>query len=112
MNKTLDLQAYLHSHSLDMFAVTETFLIEEILDGEIVGCGYTVHRNDRDRHGGGVMPIVRDDIPATRRQDLETDCELLWVELTLTTTNLLVGVYYNLVSRASPYFTYCAIAEK
>ena len=57
MNKTLDLQAYLHSHSLDMLAVTETFLSEEILDSEIVGRGYMVHRNDRNRHGGGVMHL-------------------------------------------------------
>ena len=95
MNKSLDLQAYLQSNSLDMLAVTETFLSAEILDDEVIGCGYTVHRRDRDRHGGGVMLIVRDDIPATRRQDLETGCELLWVELTLTPMNLLVGVYYN-----------------
>lgn len=41
------------------------------------------------------MIIVRKSIPTTRRQDLETDCELLWVELSLATTKLLIGVFYN-----------------
>ena len=95
VNKSLDLQAYLQCNSLDLLAVTETFLSSEILDGEVIDHGYTVHRRDRDRHGGGVLLIVHNSIPSTRRQDLETDCELLWVELSLTPTNLLVGVYYN-----------------
>ena len=95
MNKSFDLQPYLQSNSLDVLAVTETFLSAEILDGEIVGSGYTVHRRDRNWHGGGVMLIVHDSIPSTRRLDVETECELLWVELTLNSTNLLVGVFYN-----------------
>ena len=41
------------------------------------------------------MLIVRDNIPTTRREDLQTGCELLWVELTLAPSNLLVGAYYN-----------------
>lgn len=101
MNKSLDLQAYLQSNSLDILAVTETFLSAEILDGEIVGSGYTVHWRDRNWHGGGVMLIVHDSIPSTRRLDHETDCELLWVELTLNSTNLLVGVFYNPLGPAS-----------
>ena len=27
------------------------------------------------------MLIIHNSIPSTRRQDLETDCELLWVDL-------------------------------
>ena len=41
------------------------------------------------------MLIVHNSIPSTRRLDLETECELLWVELTLNPTNLLVGIFYN-----------------
>ena len=37
---------------------------------------------DRSRHGGGVLLLVHQDVPARRREDLETDCEILWVELT------------------------------
>ena len=74
LNKSLDLQVYLHSNSLDVLAVSETFLSPDILDGEFLGCDYEVHRRDRDRHGGGVMLTVCNSIPSTRREDLETDC--------------------------------------
>ena len=95
VNKSLDLQALIHCQGLDLLAVTETFLSDTIHDGELVGAGYSVYRRDRDRHGGGVMLIIRDSIAATRRYDLETDCELLWVELTSPLLNVLVGVFYN-----------------
>ena len=38
------------------------------------------------------MLIVRENIPVSRRQDLEMDCELIWVELTLATAKMLFGV--------------------
>ena len=70
MNKKLDLDALLATENLDILAVTETFLGEDINDSEF-GEGYSVFRRDRDRHGGGVMLMVREDIPAIRRQDLK-----------------------------------------
>ena len=42
-----------------------------------------------------MMLIIHDSIPSTRQLDLETECKLLWVELILNSTNLLVGVFYN-----------------
>ena len=80
MNKKLDLDALLATENLDILAITETFLGEDINNSEFSE-GYSVFRRDRDRHGGGVMLMVREDIPAIRRQDLETNCEVLWVEL-------------------------------
>ena len=84
VNKRIDLQALLDVQGLDVLAVTETFLSDVILDSELISDGFTIFRRDRDRHGGGVMLVVRNNIPASRRQDLETDCELLWVELSLS----------------------------
>ena len=95
VNKSLDVQAYLHSESLDVLAVTETFLSDAISDGELVGSGYSVYRRDRDRHGRGVRIIITDSIAVTRRHDLEMDCEQLWVEIASSPSNLLVGVFYN-----------------
>ena len=95
VNKLLDLQALLHCQGLDLMAVTKTFLSDVIYNGELVGAGYSVYRRDKDRHGRGVMLIIKDSIAATRRYDLEMDCELLWVELTSSPLNVLVGVFYN-----------------
>lgn len=50
--------------------------------------------NETDRHGG-VMIITQDNIPALRRQDLEIECELLWIKVTLAITKVLFGVFYN-----------------
>ena len=83
------------SENLDVVAITETFLDDNILDAELVGQSFTTFRRDRNRHGGGVMLVMRSDIPAYRRYDLETNCELLWVELTTTSRNVLVGVFYR-----------------
>ena len=95
MNKRTDMLALLRSQSLNILAVTETFLDEDILDSELIDDNFTIFRRDRNRHGGGVMLVVDATIPAKRRQDLETDCELLWIELSLSPTNILFGVFYN-----------------
>ena len=42
MNKKLDIQALLVAEYLDVLAVTETFLGDEILDSELVGDDYTI----------------------------------------------------------------------
>ena len=90
----MDLDALLATGNLDILALTETFLGEDINDSEF-GEGYSVFRRDRDRHGGGVMLLVREDIPAIRRQDLKTNCEVLWLKLLLIPSKLFVGVFYN-----------------
>ena len=41
------------------------------------------------------MLLVRNGIAATRRQDLESEAELLWVELVLSSTTILLGVFYR-----------------
>ena len=94
VNKSLDSQAMILSENLDVVAITETFLDDNILDGELVDQSFTIFRRDRNRHGGGVMLVLISGIPAYRHYDLETNCELLWVELTTTLRNILVGVFY------------------
>ena len=96
VNKQLDLNALLCANKLDVLAISETFLSPDIFDHECVHSNsYTVFRRDRNRHGGGVMLIVNSSISATRRQDLETDCEILWVELCLQNRKVLFAVSYR-----------------
>ena len=77
VNKTLDLQALLISEDLDVIAITETFLSEDVLDSELVDVAtYTVCRQDHNRDGGGIMLILKSDISVVHREDLETDCGL------------------------------------
>ncbi len=99
VNKSRDLQALLVSEKLDAVAITETFLSHDILDSELLDGipDFTIFRRDRNRQGGGVMLVLRNGIPAIRRTDLETDCELLWVEITpaSASSNFLLGVFYR-----------------
>lgn len=78
----LDLHTLLESDQLDILAVTETFLSDNVIDSKLVDCSkYRVFRSDRDQHGGRVMVIVHSNLPAVRRKDLETECEIIWIEL-------------------------------
>ena len=105
MNKKLDIQALLVAEYLDVLAVTETFLGDEILDSELVGGDYTIFRRDRNRHGGGVMLYVKNSISAIRRTDLETNCEVLWVELSTAPSKMLLGTFYRPPSSTHEYLT-------
>ncbi len=89
VNKRLDLHALLMSKQI---AVTETFCNDDVLDSELSSSHYSIFRRDRNRHGGGVLLMIRSNIPATRRRDLESACEILWTELPKHT---LLGVYYR-----------------
>ena len=95
VNKAPDLKAMTDVANPHVIAVTESFLDDEILNSELFHHDYLVLRRDRNRHGGGVLLAVHTSIPAIRRYDLETDCELLWAELTLLSRKMLVGVYYR-----------------
>ena len=103
MNKKLDIQALLVAEYLDVLAITETFLGDEILDNELVGGDYTIFRRDRNRHGGGVMLCVKNSISAIRRIDLETNCEVLWVELSTGPSKVLLGTFYRPPSSTPEY---------
>ena len=106
MNKRDDLSALLTAHCPDVVAITETFLEDEIGDVEIIeNSPYTAFRHDRNRHGGGVMILVRNTICATRRADLENDTELLWIEISHTTGQLVLGVFYRPPNSDREYLT-------
>ena len=105
VNKRLEVMARLdHPQPLDFLTVTETFLSDDILDAEIIPDGFQVYRRDRNRNGGGILVAVRNSIPSMRRMDLETDCEVLWVQLSLPQIpNLLIGTFYRPPSSTTMY---------
>ena len=96
VNKRPQLQSLIQCDQPDLIAITESHLSPDILDTEIVDSSYSLFRRDRNRHGGGVMIIVRNNLPATRRHDLEFDnAELLWIEISLRNKSILFGVLYR-----------------
>ena len=69
------------AHQFDVVAITETFLDQTIPDTLIVPDGYSVFQQDRNRHGGGILALLKSSLISFRRKDLESDCEMLWMEL-------------------------------
>lgn len=93
--KRFDLLAYLSTLDPDVVAINETFLDESIVSSLISPPSYTIFRRDRNRHGGGVLILTKSTIPAVRRFDLETNCELIWLQLFTKSGPLLFGTFYR-----------------
>ena len=61
--------------NLHILAFTETWLNNNIADGEVSLPGYSMDRSDRaDGLGGGIAVYVKDTLSVIRRSDLEIDC--------------------------------------
>ena len=59
----LDLEAMVLADRLDVVAVTETWLDGSVYDTEILSSNdFSIYRNDRNRHGGGIMLLVHNSI--------------------------------------------------
>ncbi len=54
-NKFLHLQSLIYSSPPGIFAITETWLTNQILDAEVLPHEYSVYRKDRCSRGGGVL---------------------------------------------------------
>lgn len=82
MNKRGEWEAMVHELNPDFIHATETWLDSSIDNAEFLPDGYSVIRRDRpdDRHGG-VFFAYRDDLPITRRPDLENKSEIIWCQL-------------------------------
>ena len=95
VSKRNEFLAYVLAHDPDLVAVTETFLDDSVHDSHIIPPGYVLFRKDRNRHGGGVMLLVRGSINVSRCVNYETSCELLWVKLSLKPMSMIFGVFYR-----------------
>ena len=85
--------------NLHILAFTETWLNNNIVDGEVSLPGYSIHRSDRaDGLGGGIAVYVKDTLSVIRRSDLEIDFsgECMWLEILLPKAKgILFGTFYR-----------------
>jgi hypothetical protein len=101
VNKIEELEVYTKEENLDIIAVTETWLTDEILTSEFSVEGYTLLRKDRKdlvkTRGGGVAIYVKDEINVTERDDLSVQLfpESVWCELEFKGEKTLLGVCYR-----------------
>lgn len=101
VNKKDTFQNLVDSTSPDIIIATETWLTDDIKDGEIGQANnfserYSIYRQDRTTRNGGVMIAVRANIKSLRETELETGGEQVWVKVEIKGTRaLLVGGYYR-----------------
>ncbi len=83
--------------NLDIFCVCETFLHDEFNDFELHLNNYELFRKDRHTHGGGLAIYTKNNVPCTRRVDLEIDgIEAMWLEIKLDKQcPILLGYVYR-----------------
>ena len=70
---------------------------DNVTDADLSISGYHIpFKKNRPTRGGGVMLYVKEHIGAIHRTDLErNNTEILWVEITLNSKKVMVGVGYR-----------------
>ena len=68
--KFVELSQILYHHLADFFVIAETKLDDSFPDSQFHIPNFSLYRNDRNAHGGGVMTYVNSTIPHRIRSDL------------------------------------------
>ena len=95
-NKLEEFHARVYLENPDIIAITESWLDDSFNAGEVFPSEYSVFRNDRNTHGGGVALGIKCYLnPVLRPEFLSSNIEIVWAELTTTRGKCLFGVYYR-----------------
>lgn len=83
--------------AFDTLSLNETKLDESIKDEDVQIPGYLKHRNDRDKHGGGVALYVSKKFEVYKQEKWEqNDIEAVWVKLCLKRSRpIVLGSIYR-----------------
>ena len=95
------------SGKIDVLVITETKLDDSFPTSQFFIDGYTIpYRIDRNRHGGGVMIYVREDIPSKQlgKHTFKDNIEGLFLELNLYKYKLLLLGTYHPPGQSNDYF--------
>ena len=85
-------QSYIYSTDFSLIAITETWLSNNILDGEVLPTNYTIYRHDRVSRGGGVLLAIKHDLPSVQLL-LSSEIESIIVEITSNKSFIVCVVY-------------------
>ncbi len=90
-------ETLVYINDFDLIAIGETWLRDNVTDADLSISGYHIpFKKNRPTRGGGVMLYVKEHIGAIHRTDLEkNNTQILWVEVTLNSKKVMVGVGYR-----------------
>ena len=90
---------------IDILCLNETWLDADIGLHEFSIDGYVAVNKPRNRHGGGVLVYVKNNVSFKRRLDLEVDdLECIWLQLTFGKQVILLCSMYRPPSMGSDYY--------
>jgi len=108
-NKISQLHHIITTHNPDIIVGTETWLTQDIDSSELFPSPFsmTVFRKDRPTDsgkGGGVIIATKPGLCVKHRPDLDTDCEIIWVQLQIfNCKSLLLPAFYRPPSTNTDY---------
>ena len=96
LSKIDELRVIAKKSRASVIRITESKLDKTILDEEINIDSYELVRSDRNRHGGGVVCYIRNDISFSVRGDFSSEIENIFLDIFLPKTKLiLIGILYR-----------------
>ena len=95
--KKLELLAFPDFHQLHVVAIQETKIDSSVAASGLFTetCPYSVHRKNRNIHGGGVKLLVHKHISHMPITELEIDSESIWVKVFANKTSHFVASWYR-----------------
>ena len=92
----------MYSSSFSILALTETWLLNNIYDKEIIPNGFTIFRSDRASRGGGVLICTSHNTPSRLVKSHES-IDMVTIEI-LTSPNIFIWCVYVPPGCSVPYF--------
>ena len=90
-------------NDIHVLGIGETWLDDSVNDTEIAVDGYRLIRNDRNRHGGGVMFFVSDNI-SYKQVNFPSSIESIWITVDINKKLHTIGDTYRPPRSNSDYF--------
>ena len=93
-------------NKIDIYLFSERKLDETILNQQFKNHGYKMYHRDRNKHGGGVLYYVNENIPSkvVSVEGVSNDCEIILIEFSIKTQKwLYIGLTYTFQSKSTLY---------
>ena len=81
IQKAIQLKTTIQSNNPDIIFLVETKLDENYATHSFLPPNYEAIRKDKNVHGGGVLIAFRDIIVAEPLQNLNSNCEIVWIKI-------------------------------
>ena len=104
--KIHEIQFILHISNFDILCINESWLDDSISAQDIAVSGYSTVTKHRNRHGGGIVVYIKNEVKFDRRIDLELpELECIWIELKCKGQNVLMCSMYRPPSANPEYYS-------